>query len=222
MLGVDRAETVDGFLVPVVRGGTGLREDWWEVWHKGELLQQGRGEYRVKHGAVEWLASDGRWNQLPAQPSLAELTIHAPKGYTGPLPEGCKWEEEEPRFKAGTRVRHTHDGGAGTILRRAYGDVWNVHMDRGTGELTITESGLRPLPASEDDVPRKDGVVVKVVTAEEYNEGYNYPHEAGRFSMRQEPATSDAGATGNPLRADATYIFEVRAKPGETWLWCSD
>lgn len=92
--------------VPVRRRGPwhGDGTDW-EDWHDGVYHKRNlRGHpYRVKNGVLEYLSWRNEWRKACVIDGLNGVELHAPKGYDGPVPEGCVWLDET--LKPGDRVR---------------------------------------------------------------------------------------------------------------------
>jgi len=252
--------------VPVRRRGPwhGDGTDW-EDWHDGVYHMRnldGR-PYRVKNGVLEYLSFNNEWCKKCTIDGLNGVELRAPKGYDGPVPEGCRWADETlyrcrscgrlysdlerksliagkcvcsgpppfikivqtpavaHEFDVGDRVRVAPGGRSGTVVCVVSTSVLRVRWDETGVENTLHPDVVSIVPASEDPLPRKEGVIVYAVTAEEFNEGqhpsahHRYVHE-GYWSAR------GVGVRGGRIHWGSLRDLLSDAKSGETWIVCRE
>jgi hypothetical protein len=220
-------------LIPIVIGGPWhYNGSYWEAWRHGEY-NHGRtvAPPRNHDRQLQYHAEDGRWFRWVFQDhDLHELELHAPKGWPkegDEVPEGCyvknPKDEKPAEFKVGDRVRSKATGHTGTLRGFAEAGGWwtwyRDHRDPCLGSSYPCD--LEHLPASEDPLPRKKGVIVYEVTAEEFNTGqaskahHRYVHE-GYWSIR------GVGVQGGHIHWASPRDLLRDAKPGETWIVCRE
>jgi len=93
--------------VPVRRGGPwhGSGKNW-EDWHDGvyHMSNPRCRPYRVRKGVLEYRNGHYVWCKAQMVDGLNGVELRAPKGYGGPVPEGCAWVEDD-QLKPGDRVK---------------------------------------------------------------------------------------------------------------------
>jgi len=269
--------------VPVRRGGPWHGDGTeWEDWYRGEFhTRNPHGHpYRARKGVLEFLYKRGVWRKrgvwCKAQmvDGLNGIEIRTPRGYTGPVPEGCVWVEEKKdelwhceecgrlysplvvslsivkpcscggkivcvsnegkvpinlsktkfKFSVSNRIRVTNPHAAyhkrtGTVVKVTHTDgdpytVCTVHLDRHL-QVTFASYSLEILPASEDPLPRKAGVVIYEVTKEKFDNVC--AHRAGDSTFSASRIDGCRWSTGS-----SSEYFLKSAVAGETWIVCRE
>jgi len=124
-------------------------------------------------------------------------------------------------FDVGDRVRVAPGGRSGTVVCVVSTSVLRVRWDETGVENTLHPDVVSIVPASEDPLPRKEGVIVYEVTAEEFNEG-QHPSAHHRYVSECYWSARGVGVRGGRIHWGSLRNLLSDAKSGETWIVCRE
>jgi len=145
---------------------------------------------------------------------------------------GDKWQPKEDKpdegeFSVGARVCNPSSIHPGTVVQNLGYDARRIRWDMTGVEGVLCLGDLRLLPASDDPLPRKEGVVIYEVTKEEYDKGHVTKHVGGvgHWSAREIniPGDSMWGRDGSTNGNEITVRDIISHVPvGQTWIVCRE